>query len=154
MLSSEIATLEAENAALRAALLASGTEPAAGLALASAAPVESEEPAATTVVRAEIKREEDADEVTFWFVDADFLRTSQALTLPSHKTLQRMGALRRHTLSKHRAYQSGYAASLLAVSHRWEDQRAPDSLGVQMAAIKAHVAAHPSVQAVWYDYWS
>ena len=34
------------------------------------------------------------------------------------------------------------------VSHRWEDSATPDETGAQLAAIQAHLRAHPEVQYV------
>mmetsp|Transcript_8774 Transcript_8774/g.19508 ORF Transcript_8774/g.19508 Transcript_8774/m.19508 type:complete len:142 (+) Transcript_8774:375-800(+) len=58
------------------------------------------------------------------------------------------------TLSQHAAYRAAYQSEIYAVSHWWEDKRAPDTQGVQQAAIIEHVRADPSIKLVWYDYWS
>ena len=47
-----------------------------------------------------------------------------------------------------------YVASVLVVSHCWEQPGAPDEQGVQFAAVKAHLDAHPQIEWVWFDYWS
>jgi hypothetical protein len=46
----------------------------------------------------------------------------------------------------------GLIESVLFVSHRWEDPATPDETGAQLAAIKAHLLAHPEIQFVWFDY--
>ena len=43
----------------------------------------------------------------------------------------------------------GLIKSVLFVSHRWEDPATPDETGAQLAAIKAHLLAHPEIQFVW-----
>jgi hypothetical protein len=46
----------------------------------------------------------------------------------------------------------GLIQNILFVSHRWEDAATPDETGAQLAALKAHLRAHPEVQYVWFDY--
>ena len=41
---------------------------------------------------------------------------------------------------------------LLPSPHRWEDWATPDETGAQLAALKAHLLAHPEVQYIWFDY--
>ena len=41
---------------------------------------------------------------------------------------------------------------LLPSPHRWEDWATPDETGAQLAALQAHLRAHPEVQYVWFDY--
>ena len=41
---------------------------------------------------------------------------------------------------------------LLPSPHRWEDWATPDETGAQLAALKAHLRAHPDVQYIWFDY--
>jgi hypothetical protein len=46
----------------------------------------------------------------------------------------------------------GLIENILFVSHRWEDWATPDETGAQLAALQAHLRAHPEVQYVWFDY--
>ena len=46
----------------------------------------------------------------------------------------------------------GLIQNILFVSHRWEDWATPDETGAQLAALKAHLRAHPDVQYIWFDY--
>ena len=46
----------------------------------------------------------------------------------------------------------GLIESVLFVSHRWEDPATPDETGAQLAALKAHLLAHPEIQYIWFDY--
>jgi len=46
----------------------------------------------------------------------------------------------------------GLIRDVLFVSHRWEDCATPDETGAQLAALQAHLRAHPEVQYVWFDY--
>ena len=41
---------------------------------------------------------------------------------------------------------------LLPSPHRWEDWATPDETGAQLAALQAHLRAHPEVQYIWFDY--
>ena len=148
----EIERLRAELSSLRAAF--SGALAATATVAAPTPSVPEVDDDETALVRAEIEREERAGEASFWFVEGSYLRNSTALTLPSFRELHEAGALTRHTLSKRRAYRGGYASEMLAVSHRWESPRVPDTVGAQMAAIKAHLEEHPEILRVWYDFWS
>ncbi len=46
----------------------------------------------------------------------------------------------------------GLIQNVLVVSHRWEDPATPDETGAQLAALQAHMKAHPEIQYVWFDY--
>jgi hypothetical protein len=46
----------------------------------------------------------------------------------------------------------GLIENILFVSHRWEDSMTPDETGAQLAALQAHLRAHPEIQHVWFDY--
>ena len=39
----------------------------------------------------------------------------------------------------------GLIKNVLLISHRWEDLATPDETGAQLAAIQAHLRAHPEV---------
>ena len=104
---------------------------------------------------AEVKAEEERGECTFCYVSADYVRASDATSLPNFQTLSKIdGAILRRTLKIDEAFRNGYTADLLAVSHRWEDQSEPDGVGAQMREIKIYLAAHPEIVGVWYDFAS
>ena len=46
----------------------------------------------------------------------------------------------------------GRIQNILFVSHRWEDSVTPDETGAQLAALKAHLRAHPKIKYIWFDY--
>jgi len=46
----------------------------------------------------------------------------------------------------------GLIENILIVSHRWEDSMTPDETGAQLAALRAHLRAHPELHYVWFDY--
>ena len=102
-------------------------------------------------VQAVISAETHADECSYYFVSAAYICESSAVALPSFSTLQKCGALIRRTLRAGVVYRGGDGGDLLAVSHRWDAQHAPDESGAQMRAIQAHLRAHPEITAVWYE---
>jgi len=75
------------------------------------------------------------------------------------KQLGRMQELRdsrqlvRLAIDLNEAFQGkGLIENILFVSHRWEDSMTPDETGAQLAALQAHLRAHPEIQYVWFDY--
>ncbi|KOO30894.1 trafficking protein particle complex 8 [Chrysochromulina tobinii] len=87
-----------------------------------------------------------------------FLTRAAVLDLTA-KQLQRMQEMRDSKLlvkvliDLNDAFQGkGLIKNVLFVSHRWEDPATPDETGAQLAAIKAHLQAHPEIQYVWFDY--
>ena len=87
-----------------------------------------------------------------------FLTRAAVLDLTTTQ-LQRMQEMRDSNLLKkvlidmNDAFQGkGLIQNVLFVSHRWENPATPDETGAQLAAIKAHLEAHPEIQYVWFDY--
>ena len=112
--------------------------------------------AAIAIATAKVHEEVEAGMCTFAFVSADYLRSlpDDAARLPPFQELCKVeGALVWHTLEAAEAYRGAYVSQLLAVSHRWEQPEAPDSMGAQQRAILRHLRTHPELVAVWYDYW-
>ena len=77
----------------------------------------------------------------------------------SAKQLGRMQELRNSlhlvklAIDLNEAFQGkGLIQNILFVSHRWEDSATPDETGAQLAALQAHLRAHPEIQYVWFDY--
>ena len=77
----------------------------------------------------------------------------------SSKQLGRMQELRdslqlvKLAIDLNEAFQGkGLIENILFVSHRWEDSMTPDETGAQLAAIQAHLGAHPEIQYIWFDY--
>jgi hypothetical protein len=117
------------------------------ISMAVPTPREEREAAAA---RLEVEREEHARACTFHFLDAAFVRTATAL--PSFQDAP-PGTLVRRTITSVEAYHGAWeAGDLLVVSHRWERPEAPDGTGVQLRALQAHLATHPEVRGVWFDY--
>lgn len=102
-----------------------------------------------------VENERAADEVTFYFVDADFIRMSKMNTLPSWQELkQQPEILVRRTFSKGDAYRRRYCREYCAVSHRWESSEQPDAEGAQLKKIREHLLMEGAdVKFVWFDYW-
>lgn len=148
----EIAALEAENHDLRSAPTANTTRVAA--AAREPLTLSADEKKEEAEAQAEIEREVEANEVSFYFVRSSFLRQSTATTMPGFQELNEAGALVRRTFSRDSAYRAEYAETVLAVSHRWENPRAPDSQGAQLRAIQGHLASHETIELVWYDWTS
>ena len=113
-----------------------------------------EEQAACDRVNALREEEEQSRCCTFHFVSAEYILRQTTSLLPFQELWRVEGAVVDKTLSEVDAYHSMYATGeLLAVSHRWEHPEAPDTQGVQLNAIQAHLTAHPHVRYVWYDHW-
>ena len=51
------------------------------------------------------------------------------------------------------ACSTALVGEVCTVSHRWMEPHDPDADGTQLAAIKAHLDAHPNIKYVWYDAW-
>ena len=71
------------------------------------------------------------------------------------KQLRRMQELRdsqlleKMAVDPNEAFQGkGLVQNVLFVSYRWEDLATPDETGAQLAAIQAHLRAHPEIQYV------
>lgn len=111
---------------------------------------------------------EEVVDCAFYFLDAALLREScpeELPRLPSYRELRRKspGWLVERTLTVDEACDGGVSGSsaggassrartVLAVSHRWEEDDAPDPSGAQLDAIRKHLLEHPEIEHVWYDY--
>ena len=110
-----------------------------------------EQAAELALAEEQIKLERENQECTFWFVRADFIRAWTGTTLPPFQELR--GKLEKRKITRSEAFRAVHRHEFLAISHRWEDPKAPDGQGVQMKAIKTYLEEHHEVEFVWYDYW-
>lgn len=94
---------------------------------------------------------------------ADKLRGTVATTLPALQTILEDATLPDWIVAKEMNFDDAcrgkYAEEYLTCSHRWltdgttNPRRAPpDPKGVQLAAIKEHLAARPQIKYVWLDW--
>ena len=105
-------------------------------------------------MHARCKAEDERHVCTFYFVAAEYVRTSREKTLPSFKQLARIrGAISEKTISRHEAFRALHSDTCLAVSHRWMEVGQPDAEGQQAAAVRDYLSEHPEIQWVWYDFW-
>ena len=115
---------------------------------------EAEAEAEAEPVRTRCDAEAEAYECTFWFVSASELRASTDESLPVFQDLRkRVGFLQERTVTRDEAFRHSLQGKFLAISHRWMDKSQPDEDGKQLAKIKEHLRAHPTVEWVWFDYW-
>jgi hypothetical protein len=56
-----------------------------------------------------------------------------------------------HTISFVDGCTGSYKSNILVISHCWEAADEPDKHGVQFAAVKEHLKAHPSIELVWFE---
>jgi hypothetical protein len=90
---------------------------------------------------------------TFYFMDAEYIRSSTASVLPSYQELRTMsGVLVPRSLNSGEANRSAYERDFVAVSHRWETPNTPDPSGAQLCALRAYLESHRQVKYVWVDY--
>jgi len=105
----------------------------------------------------------EAPRVKYYFVRADQLRGTTATTLPALQTMLADAKMRDWVVEKAMNFDDAcrgkYLEEYLTCSHRWltegakDPRRAPpDPKGVQLAAIKEHLAAHPEIKYVWLDW--
>ena len=94
-------------------------------------------------------------ECSFWFVNADSLRSAWQSSLPMMQTLrtQEPHRLVQKTISFIEGIKGAYK-NILVVSHRWETPTDPDPDGAQALAVQAYLKAHPEIDAVWFDFSS
>ena len=91
------------------------------------------------------KAEREAEACTFWFVNAEYIRSwqpSDETTFPRFQELLARGWLVARTMSLSDACGGAYRFKFLAVSHRWLSPRTPDESGEQMSKIKSHLCEH------------
>jgi len=97
----------------------------------------------------------DDDEPFFYFIPAKTVREWSSESLPRMQKLRDDKLLKKMKVPLKDAFHGkGIIRSILFVSHRWEVSGKPDLEGVQLAAIKAHLEAHPEIEWVWFDYSS
>ncbi|KOO34185.1 RNA helicase [Chrysochromulina tobinii] len=94
-------------------------------------------------------------ECSFWFVNADSLRSAWQSSLPMMQTLrtQEPHRLVQKTISFIEGIKGAYK-NILVVSHRWETPTDPDPTGAQALAVQAYLLDHPEIDAVWFDFSS
>jgi len=101
--------------------------------------------------------------IKYYFVRADKLRETKATTLPALQSLLANRETRDWIIEIEMNFDDAcrgkYVDEYLTVSHRWltdgaaNPRRAPpDPKGVQLAAIKRHLAVRPKVKYVWLDW--
>ena len=108
------------------------------------------EAAATALVEAEAVE----GSCTFYFVPVARVRASVTRgekTLPHFQQLREEGALVERKLTRSECYRGVHVGKVLAVSHRWEQPGAPDTEGVQLKAILAHLDAAGTIELVWFE---
>lgn len=91
----------------------------------------------------------------FWFVDAEFVKSSLLITLPRFQALQAIeGALHPVPINFYSALAQTMAQDeFCIVSHRWFDPLEPDQDGTQFRAIREYLRSRPTVKYVWFDFW-
>ena len=97
------------------------------------------------------------DECTFWFLDAEFVRTYQRTSagLPFFQELQRdhPGKLKQVRITYEDVVKGNHFDDSLAVSHRWMERLVPDRDGSQLQALQDFLKS-PSgetIKRVWID---
>jgi hypothetical protein len=90
---------------------------------------------------------------TFYFLSRAAVLSATATQLKRMQELRDSKLLEKMAVDLNEAFQGkGLVQNVLFVSHRWEDSATPDETGAQLAALKAHLMAHPEVQYIWFDY--
>ena len=90
---------------------------------------------------------------TFYFLSRAAVLSTTAKQLKRMQELRNSQLLEKMAVDLNEAFQGkGRIQNVLFVSHRWEDSATPDETGAQLAALKAHLVAHPEVQYIWFDY--
>ena len=90
---------------------------------------------------------------TFYFLPRAAVLSATAKQLERMKQMRDSKLLEKMAVDLNEAFQGkGLIENVLFVSHRWEDPATPDETGAQLAALKAHLLAHPEVQYIWFDY--
>ena len=92
---------------------------------------------------------------SFWFLDADFVRTYSGKKLPFFQELRdtHPNALVKVTISYTQVIRGTHVKETLAVSHRWMYPREPDPDGEQLKALKAFLnsASGEQIKRMWID---
>ena len=93
-------------------------------------------------------------ECYFWFVQAKLLRECKDNSLSSFQTLiEKPGWLVLKNVTLRGCCNAAYKSKYCVVSHRWEQPSEPDREGVQLGAVREHLAKNAGIEFVWYDYW-
>ena len=99
------------------------------------------------------KKAWDPHKPTFYFMPRAAVLSASAKQLRRMQETRDSFELVKLAVDLNEAFQGmGLIQNVLFVSHRWEDSATPDETGAQLAALKAHLRAHPEVQYVWFDY--
>ena len=93
---------------------------------------------------------------SFWFIRAAKLRNFSGRTPPRMQELRRDQPdwLEQREISFTDGHAGHYVSNTLVISHCWENQKEPDSDGVQFSAVKQHLLANEAIKWVWCDFWS
>ena len=108
----------------------------------------------------EADKEAAKDECTFWWIDAEVLRTSDVETLPAFQRLREDNPrfLSQRKITRKGTFESEYAdGSYLTVSHRWlgkDKDDEPDPKGIQLEKIRNYLKERPHIKWVWFEYAS
>ena len=109
----------------------------------------------------------EAQSVRYYFVLADARRGTDRETLPALQGMLDDEEMKEWIVEKEMNFDDAcrgkYADEYLTVSHRWltdqvqgeaaKKRAPPDPNGVQLAAIREHLAARPKVKYVWLDWF-
>ena len=113
-----------------------------------------EDAGAEAAAKALVEAETDEGSCTFYFVPVARVRASVSRgekALPQFQVLREEGALVERKLTRSECYRGVHVGKVLAVSHRWEQPGAPDTEGVQLKAILAHLDAVGTLELVWFE---
>ena len=108
--------------------------------------------AAVGLTAARVLEYKEGKRCSFWFVNAEKLRSFTGMTPPMLQELRRSHPdwLEQRTIDFADGAAGKYVRDTLVVSHCWEDPAQPDGQGVQFATLKQHLIANTSIKWVWY----
>ena len=108
--------------------------------------------AAVGLTAARVLEYKEGKRCSFWFVNAEKLRSFTGTTPPMLQELRRSHPdwLEQRTIDFADGAAGKYVRDTLVVSHCWEDPAQPDGQGVQFATLKHHLIANTSIKWVWY----
>jgi len=92
----------------------------------------------------------------FSFILAEKLRRASATFFPKMLRLQDMPSdwVVRRSISFEQACLGAYTKEYVAVSHRWENSKVPDTTGAQLEALRGFVLKQKEIQYIFYDLMS
>ena len=100
-----------------------------------------------------VESEWDPHKPAFYFLPREVVLQASTKQLGRMQELRDSHELVKLVIDLKDAFQGkGLVQSILFVSHRWEDFARPDETGAQLAALQAHLRAHPEIRHVWFDY--